>query len=222
MQSGGEGIAQITEQSVADVRQVGRDDRGKPIFEVRPARYSRLLLNMAGDEVRVPLVNHRLYTDYSYKEYGREHLERLIGIGFLPKDDCPLSTKWSGVVGGDGSLMRAQEGEHACRIEPAQTQVAGWHGCEHYQRAKERRRADAKEQVAVDKKMTANDIDAIARYMAIQAGQQYQPQQMVPQSAQAHPPVPQPQGAPQEPAPAVPEPESAPPPFAEESDDGPG
>ena len=173
-----EGIAQISEETIGRTRPVGRNAEGLPILEKLPEKRSRLMINTAGVEVFVPICNHRLFTEDSYRQYGRLHEERQVAAGFLPKDECPLTRKYAHVVGGSGRLMEPEGKEEECRLSPQQTQAPDWDGCKHYQRAKElRREKAAKKAQAGNTKEPSPEIIELAKAMKQISTQPVEPEE---------------------------------------------
>ena len=153
-----ENIAHISANTVTRTRTLGRDAQGRQIEEVLPVRESVRMMDTDGNEVWVPIHNHRVRNPESFHKYGRQRLEEAIRDGYLPKYECPLTEKYHHLV--NGPLAAPEEGDSPCHdLKPAEQlreeDLRGaWHGCEHYIRVRDARRAGAKELAKQRERMT--------------------------------------------------------------------
>ena len=150
---GREGVANITRENVGQHRTIGRSDDGNPILEKVSQRRGIRMLNLDGVEVHIPTQCHRVATAESWEDYGRKHVDSLIGDGFIPKDHCPLTTRWSHLTGG-GPLVKARDGDKECHLTETQIRAGDWHGCKHYRRVRDARREQAKRRIKAQETAT--------------------------------------------------------------------
>lgn len=166
-------IAQISQRTIGKTRVVGRNEDGIDITEKVPTMRGARYLDRAGSEVHIPLTSCRVGGRESQEKYGNPAHKQAIKDGFLPKLECPLTTKYEDIV--HGPLIAAKPGEKKCTFtakDIAKLEAEGeeWHGCKHYQRAKEARRQKASDEAAARRARSPEARDqAIADRLAQQS-----------------------------------------------------
>lgn len=129
--TGEERIFTVAEHKIGQHRIVGRDAVGNNVEEKVPALKGGIYLDKSGNELHLALVNGRIVTNSMLEKYMPRRHRYNIRAGFLPRWECPLTEKYSEIVG--GPLVAPLQGETACKRVDPET------GCEHYQRVKEAR-----------------------------------------------------------------------------------
>lgn len=153
-----ENIAHISDNTVTRTRPQGRDSQGRQVEEVLPVRESVRMMDTDGNEVWVPIHNHRVRNPESFSKYGRQRLEAAVKGGYIPKYECPLSEKYHHLVG--GPLAAPQGNEKPCHdLKPAaqlrdEDLNGAWHGCKHYIRVRDARREEAQATAQQRERMT--------------------------------------------------------------------
>jgi hypothetical protein len=125
-----------------------------------------MMLDTAGHELAVSIVNGRVPLPHIIKQYGAPKIAEKVHDGWLPKSECPLTRRYSNVVNTDeGTLIKPKKGDTMCgadQIEP--------HGCKHYIEVRDKRRALTAERAAARRAKTINPTQATLELAKVIAG----------------------------------------------------
>lgn len=159
------GIAPLRHSTVGVEKVVGRDKWGNQRRMTVCARLSIVMMDTAGNECDIPIVNGREFEQQSYEKYGKPHIVNQVKEGYIPKTDaqgnglCPLTMRYSDAIGGP---IIARPGEKECSSGDI-----GPHGCKHYLEVRDHRREANAKQVAQRRNLSSSMSEAKVKEMAL-------------------------------------------------------